>query len=138
MAAAAQKSAGIQHRLGPYSRRLQRGAIGDSVDGRSTLGRLMRHLEAELVAHCGGSPSITHKMLIERAVKIRVQLDLLDEKLTSGGWTPHDARTYGGLGNAYRLTVRELGMKPAAVKAMDAVEYGRLFDARRRAEEAAA
>jgi hypothetical protein len=50
-------------------------------------------------------------------VKVRMQRDLLDEKLTQGEWTPHDSRTYGGELNAYRLTCRELGAKPAAAKA---------------------
>ena len=52
-------------------------------------------------------------MLIDRAVKIRIQLDLLDEKMVSGNWTGHDQRTYGALLNAYRLSARELGLKAA-------------------------
>jgi hypothetical protein len=98
-------------KIGPYSRVFQRGVIADTVDGRSREGRLMRHLEAALTAHVGGSPSIVQRLLIERMVKVRMQLDLLDEKLTQGEWTPHDSRTYGGLLNAYRLTARELGLK---------------------------
>ena len=40
-------------RIGPYSKRLQRGALSRSVDGRSSTGRLIRALEAELTAHVG-------------------------------------------------------------------------------------
>ncbi len=112
-----------EHRpLGPYSRRLHRGAIGESIDGRSALGRFIRNMEADLVAHVGGKPSATQRLLIDRMVKVRLQLDLLDEKLASGEWTPHDSRTYGGLLNAYRLTARELGMQPAAARAMTPAE----------------
>jgi hypothetical protein len=130
----AQKSTAKHGRVGPYSRTLNRGVIGATVDGRSTLGRLMRTLEAELVAHVGGKPTVTQRMLIDRAVKIRVQLDLLDEKVARGDWTGHDTRTYGGLHNAYRLTVRELGMRPAAEKPMDALTY---LAAKRAADAAA-
>jgi hypothetical protein len=111
-----------QPRLGPYSRKLQRGAIADLYDGRSAEGRFIRHLEAELVAHVGGSPSITERLLIERLIKIRLQLDLLDTKLAKGEWTGHDSRTYGGLLNAYRLHARELGLRPAAAKPLTILE----------------
>lgn len=97
-------------KLAPYSRAFRRGAIGSSVDGRSAIGRLIRDMEFQLVAHVGGQPSVTQKLLIERMIKVRLQLDLLDAKLASGAWTPHDSRTYGGLLNAYRLTAREIGM----------------------------
>jgi hypothetical protein len=104
----------------PYSRILDRGAIGSlgKLDGRSAQGRLVRHLEAELVAHIGGNPTIAQRLLIERVIKMRLQLDALDMKLMNGGWTAHDTRTYGGLANAYRLTIRMLdNMKPGRGKA---------------------
>jgi hypothetical protein len=104
------RSAANKRPLGPYSRRLQRGAIGDLFDGRSAEGRFVRHLEAELIRHLGGNPPITARLLIDRLIKIRLQLDLLDAKLAKGQWTAHDGRTYGGLLNAFRLTARELGI----------------------------
>jgi hypothetical protein len=69
-------------------------------------------LEAELTAHIGGNPSIVQKLLIERLIRIRLQLDLLDEKVGTDGWTAHDGRTYGDLLNAYRLCCREVGIEP--------------------------
>jgi hypothetical protein len=36
--------------------------------------------------------------------------------MSSGDWTGHDARTQGGLNNAVRLALRELGIKPAKVE----------------------
>ena len=53
-------------------------------------------------------------MLIERLIKTRVQLDLLDEKFSKGDWNinQNDSRVYGGLLNALRLTARDLGLQP--------------------------
>src|SRR3979411_3130483 len=109
----AEKTTTGRRRVGPYSRKLQRGAIGDCVDGRSAEGRFIRDLERQLVDHVGGSPSVTQRLLIERIIKIKLQLDGLDGKLTSGDWTAHDQRTYGALLNAQRLCLRELGLGPA-------------------------
>jgi hypothetical protein len=109
-----EKSPKDRRRLGPYSRKLRRGAVGDCVDGRSAEGRFIRDLERQLIDHVGGAPSVTQRLLIDRVIKIRLQLDALDEKVGTPTWTPHDSRTYGGLLNAYRLTTRELGLKPAA------------------------
>jgi hypothetical protein len=96
--------------LGPYSRVFRRGAVGASIDGRSTLGRQIRDMETQLIQHTG-APTVTQRLLITRLIKIHLQLDALDAKLTAGNWTEHDARTHGGLQNAYRLTMRELGMR---------------------------
>jgi hypothetical protein len=60
---------------------VQRGVIADLVDGRSREGRIMRHMEAELIKHVGGAPSFPQRLLIERIVKIRMQLDIFEEKL---------------------------------------------------------
>lgn len=122
-------------RLGPYSRRLQRGAIGELFDGRSAEGRFVRHLEAELVRHCGGAPSITQKLIIERIIRLRLQLDALDKKLAAGDWTPHDSRTYGGILNAYRLLARELGLKAAAEREPSVDELLAAIHGRREADD---
>jgi hypothetical protein len=66
-----------------------------SIDGRSQIGRLARDMERQLADHVGGTPSITQRLLIDRAIKIRLQLDALDAKLAAGDWTGHDSRTYG-------------------------------------------
>ena len=117
----------------PYSRRLRRGAVGDICDGRSATGRFIRNLESELVAHVGGAPTITQRLLIDRLIKIRLQLDAFDKKLVGGNWTPHDSRTHGGLLNAFRLTARELGLKGASKAAPTLAEHL----ARKAAEKAA-
>ena len=47
-------------RVRPYSRIFERGAVGsiNELDGRTREARLMRKLEAELLAHLGGNPTI--------------------------------------------------------------------------------
>lgn len=119
--------------FGPYSRRLRRGAVGDLCDGRSALGRFIRDLESQLVAHVGGAPSIAERLIIERVIRLRLQLDALDTKLAAGDWTPHDGRTYGGILNAYRLCLRELGLKAPEPKPPSLDEIFAAAEARRAA-----
>ena len=133
--ATAEKSTTDRRRVGPYSRKLQRGAIGDCVDGRSAEGRFIRDLERQLVDHVGGSPSVTQRLLIERIIKIKLQLDELDGKLTSGDWTAHDQRTYGALLNAQRLCLRELGLGPAPRLMLNSARHGRQMGAQSTADK---
>jgi hypothetical protein len=93
------------------SRVLRRGVLGDKLDGRSREGRFLLKVERELIAHCGGKPSFAQRLLIRRACRAMLRLELLDEKLTGGKWSDHDAREFGGLSNSLRLTLRELGLK---------------------------
>jgi hypothetical protein len=45
-----------------------------------------------------------------------LRLEWLDAKMASGNWTDHDARTFGGLYNALRLALRELGVRETKPK----------------------
>ena len=111
-------SSAARRPLGPYSRALRRGVVADSLDGRSAEGRYLRDLQAQLIAHCGGESglSVTKRLLIDQAIKIVVQRDLLGKKLATNNWTGHDSRTYGALLNALRLTLRELGLERVAAR----------------------
>jgi hypothetical protein len=100
-------------RLGPHCRSLRRGVIGDAIDGRSREGKFLRKCEAELLAQIGGEPSFAQRLLIRRIARAMLKLELFDTKMTAGTWTDHDARTYGGLSNALRLMLRELGINAA-------------------------
>jgi hypothetical protein len=104
-------------RIGPYSRLLSRGAIGGSIDGRSREGRFLRAFEAELTKHIGGNPTVTQRVLIRRAARAMLRLELFDEKMAAGEWTDKDGKVYGGLSNSIRLIMRELGLKGSAVAA---------------------
>jgi hypothetical protein len=102
--------------VGPYCLAFSRGSVGDTIDGRSREGKFLRRVEAELVAQVGDEPSFAQSLLIRRAARSMLQLELLDAKMSSGSWTAHDARTMGGLNNAVRLALRELGIKPPKVE----------------------
>lgn len=100
--------------LGPYSRSLHRGAIGDSLDGRSREGRFLRQAERELLAQIGGEPTFAQKLLVRRVAKMTFLAEKLDDKLTDGNsWSPHDARTFGALNTAITRALRDLGLKSA-------------------------
>jgi hypothetical protein len=109
--------------IGPHCRALKRGVIGDAIDGRSREGKFLRKCEAELVAQVGGQPSFAQRLLIRRIARAMLKLELFDAKMAAGNWTDHDARTYGGLSNALRLMLRELGLKPAPARKPTLAEY---------------
>jgi hypothetical protein len=102
-------------RSGPYSRRLEVG-IASLIDGNTAEGNFARQLEVELIAHVGGLPTITQRLLIDRTVSIMLKIERFEAKIDSGEWTAHDSRTYGGLNNALRLMLRALdaGRPPKA------------------------
>jgi hypothetical protein len=104
-------------RLGPESRTLSRGSLGDTVDGRSREGRFLLRVERSLVEQVGGAPSFTQTLLIRRLARAMLRLELHDERLMSGSATDHDARVFSALSNMVRLTARELGLNAAAAKA---------------------
>jgi len=98
--------------LGPHSRVLTRGALGD-VNGRTREGRFLRQIEKELVGQLGREPTFGERLLVRRISRGMLQLELFDQKLsTEGQFTAHDARAFGALGNQVRLGLRELGLKP--------------------------
>jgi hypothetical protein len=99
-----------QRRIGPYSLLLRRGTIS----GRSTEGRFIRAIEAQLRQHVGSSPTFPEQMLIKRLAIVSLRLELFDRKLAAGEpITDHDARVYASLHNSFRLMIRELGLKAA-------------------------
>jgi hypothetical protein len=81
-----------------------------------------------LIEHCGGSPSLPVRALIDQAVSLELQLTLLERK---GIETDHDRRCYAAWLNGKRLTLRAIGFEPTGklVAPMDAVQYARMLDA---------
>jgi hypothetical protein len=62
-------------------------------------------------------------MLVRRAARSFLQLELFDAKIASGVWTDVDGRVMGGVANNLRLTLRELGIKAAPPKRQSLTEY---------------
>ena len=110
-------------RIGPHSRTFGRGSAGDTINGRSREGKFLRRIESELTAQVGGQPSFAQQLLIRRIAKATLRLELFDEKLAGGSWTDNDARTFGGLSNALRLMLRELGLKAPPARRQSLSEY---------------
>jgi hypothetical protein len=118
-------------RLGPDSRVLKRGVLGDRVDGRSREGRFLLKIERELTRQLG-SPSFAQKLLIRRVSRAMLRLELIDEKK----WplSAHDARSFSALSNAVRLGLRELGLKEAPAEKRKAETLSDYLAARTAAE----
>ncbi len=69
-----------------------------------------------MVAQLGGSPTFAQLALVRRAARTLLQLELLDRKFSSGNFTILDSNVQGCLANNFKLTMRELGLRPAAGK----------------------
>jgi hypothetical protein len=56
-----------------------------AIDRRTLEGRREKEVEAELVAHVGGSPSAVQKILIARAARLTVTVELMERRLIESG-----------------------------------------------------
>lgn len=98
---------GVEH-VGPYSRP----KAFAKLDGRSQAAKYLKATRAELTAHLGGKLTAPQRMLVERAAKLALQVELMDSRMTvAGAMTDHDSRTYLAWTNSLRLIMRELGLE---------------------------
>ena len=96
--------------LGPYSRAHTLRVI----DGRRAEAKLMKAVRDELTQHIGGKPTVTQKMLIDRAATLTLRIRLLDRlTLSDAGLSEKNAREAVCWENALRRTLTTLGMKGA-------------------------
>src|SRR5580704_10541316 len=103
----------VHPRLGPYSKQ---GAY-TLLDGRSREAQFMKARRTELVAHVGGSPNPVQLQLIERAVRLSIQLELMDDRLLHGTiFTPHDHNHYLAWSSALVRTLARIGIDAAEPK----------------------
>jgi len=100
-----------ERRIKPYCNALKRGSLGADIDGRSVEGKFLRRIEVELVEQLGGSPTFSQILAIRRIARLSLQAELLDAKMSSGDWTPHDSRTAAGINNAVLRALKDLGLK---------------------------
>src|SRR5262249_5860482 len=99
---------------GPYSRTLDRGAIGRSIDGRSREGRFLRAFETMLTQHIG-APSAAQRVLISRAARLALRLELFDRKADAAGdMSERDSRQYLAWSNGLSRLLRTLGLEGRA------------------------
>ncbi|WP_376094602.1 hypothetical protein ACE7GA_01450 [Roseomonas sp. CCTCC AB2023176] len=82
------------------------------MDLRTRHGRILRGVRAELVAHVGGTPSATQRLLVERAAQLTLRVAIFDDRLAEGGaLTDHDSRQYLAWSNSLTRTLKALGLK---------------------------
>jgi hypothetical protein len=114
------KQAGAErkpYRTGPYSRALERGAVG-SLNGNSREAKFIKAYAAMLTEHCGGNPSPVQMQLIIRASRLACHLEIWDERTIPNGGalsaTGHNH--YIAWSNALARTLARLGLQavPAA------------------------
>ena len=98
----------------PYCRAIKRGSLGSDIDGRSREGKFLRRIETELVDQLGGAPTFSQRLAVRRIARLMLQAESFDTKMSSGNWTPHDARTAGGINNAVLKALKDLGLKGRA------------------------
>lgn len=124
--------------IGPYSRLIDRGAIG-GLSGRSREGRFLKHYEQMLLQHIGREPSITQRALISRAARIALHLELLDERVFTQGkaLNEHDYRYYASWSNSLARMLTKLGLEPAVADCDKPPSLSDYLADRTRREEAA-
>jgi hypothetical protein len=106
-------SSASRRRLGPYSRLIDRGAVGGLIDGRSREGRFLRSYERALLDHLGHEPSVTQRCLIQRAARLALHLELMDERSLAGDhvFTVHDHNHYVSWSNSLARMLARLGLE---------------------------
>jgi hypothetical protein len=100
-----------RYKLGPHSRILARGAIGN-MNGNSVEAKFIKTIEAGLIAHLGGKASIAQQLLIRRVSRAMLRLEMLDDKELL---TEHDFRLASSLDSRVRLGLKLLGLERAEV-----------------------
>jgi hypothetical protein len=98
--------------LGPYSRSLDRGAIGDFIDGRSWEAKFLKRYEAMLIKHLGGKPSLPQAALIIRCARVALHLELMDRRSLRDGhvFGIHDHNYYVSWSNSLARLLAGLGV----------------------------
>jgi hypothetical protein len=82
------------------------------IDGRSREGRFLRQYEGMLTEHVGGKPSVTQRCLIQRASRLALHLELMDERSLAGDhvFTVHDHNHYVSWSNSLARMLTRLGL----------------------------
>ena len=100
-------------RTGPYSKTIDKGALGSEIKASSREGRFLRTYEQMLLDHLNGSASVTQRAVIVRACRIALHLELLDEQVFAAGKSlaQHDFTHYCAWSNALTRMLTSLGLE---------------------------
>jgi hypothetical protein len=58
------------------------------MDKRTRVGRVYRTIKADLIAHCGGNPSVAKRVLIENVALLETRVHLVSERILTGEELP--------------------------------------------------
>ena len=107
--------------LGPHTRQHR---LLEGLDWRTREGQTLIAARAELTAHVG-NPNSVQKVLIERAARLMLYLELMDaEALAAGTMTERNSRMYLAWTNSLRLTLHDIGIDEAkSAKTPDLADY---------------
>jgi hypothetical protein len=105
--------------IGPYWRPVTLAKL----DGRTKEAAVLRRVRADLTAHVGGVPSVTQRMLIERAAVLHLRLAQIDAKIFADGvLTIHDNNQAIAWQNALTRALVALGIRKAKAKSATLVD----------------
>src|SRR6267378_3778676 len=79
------------------------------IDGRTRAGRIAKAFRADLIEHCGGSPNIIQREIIERCVFLQLKCSLMDAKICAGRDTEYDSKTYCAWSASLQRSLLKLG-----------------------------
>jgi hypothetical protein len=94
------------------------------VDGRTVEAHLLHQIRQDLYEHIGGSPTVTQRLLIERAAILSLRLAQLDQRIVADQhFTILDNNQYlAWIGSLSRL-LQAIGLKPAQVPQRTLAEH---------------
>jgi hypothetical protein len=111
-------SVAMRRSYGPYTRTAQLAR----PRRRTSVSRFLLTIRTELTAHCGGQPSITQKLMIERICMTLLRIELMDRDAlnsdTPGEITERQARDYLAWVNTAGRLLRTLGVEPASGRSL--------------------
>lgn len=91
-------------------------ALLANLDWRTREAKVLVAARDELTRHVG-SPNSVQRVLIERAARLALYIEMMDAKaFEAGTMSERDSRQYLAWVNAQRLCLRELGVKASAAE----------------------
>jgi hypothetical protein len=81
------------------------------LDRRTKEARLLEEVRADLIRHIGGQPTVTQRHVIERCAWLSLRVALLDRKMATGSFSPHDNREFLACSEALTKLLAKLGFK---------------------------
>jgi hypothetical protein len=91
------------------------------LDRRTKEARLLEEARASLTKHVGGAPNDIQKVLIERASRLMVYLEVMDRQaLEEGSMSERNSRMYISWQNSLRLTLKEIAAQTSVPAKGDA------------------